>query len=612
MKYYPFSNSDISTLLELVSEKQFILLESARFDKNNYRSILFKEFDKIVTFTSKTNPETFFKSIETYLTKGYWVSGYFDYGLGQFLDEALISKKEPDDHLFAWFGICKKPLIIDHRKPLNKQIPHSVTCDSSGEFQIERLKTNISKKEYCDAISSIKKHLKNGDTYQVNYTFKKKFDFRGSVKQLYKKLRNSQPTSFMAIINTGDRSILSLSPELFFRTKDNQILTRPMKGTIKRGKTTKEDSINRNRLADSLKNRAENVMIVDLLRNDMGRVAKEVIVSSLFDIEKYKTVFQMTSTIKAKLNDKLGLYELFKAIFPCGSITGAPKVKTMEIINKLEKEARGIYTGSIGYFSPEGESCFNVAIRTLDIKGDKGELGIGGGIVVDSVDNCEFDEALLKSSFLTQNQAEFSLIETMLWEKEKSYWLCDLHLSRLKDSADYFDYPFNTMDLRDELKKLEEKLDKSDKYKIRILLDKYGSFSISHDKINEENFPSHNVAFSSIKVNSKDVFLYHKTTNRELYNREWKKARNKGLADYIFTNEKGEITEGCISNIFIKKGDVLYTPPVKSGLLPGVLRESLIREGKAKEKVLQKKDLLTADNIFISNSVKGLFEVFLK
>jgi para-aminobenzoate synthetase/4-amino-4-deoxychorismate lyase len=312
----------------------------------------------------------------------------------------------------------------------------------------------------------------------------------------------------------------------------------------------------------------------------------------------------MTSTIQAKLRNDITVKEIFSAIFPSGSVTGAPKIKTMQLIKNLEKEPRCIYTGAIGYISPERNMCFNVAIRTISVTGDKGQMGIGGGIVYDSEAKNEYTEALLKSKFLTQKFSKFSLIESMLWQKDKGYFLLEEHLKRLKNSGNYFSIPVNLNKIRQALKTLEKRLN-DEKFKIRILVSGLGQFKIENEPLEDIDEPV-KLKVSHCRINPQDIFLYHKTTQRKLYDEELGKARKKGFFEVSFLNIHEEVTEGSISNIFVKKGGILYTPPLKCGLLPGILRENLIKRGKAKEKVIKLADFLKADNIYIGNSVRGL------
>jgi para-aminobenzoate synthetase/4-amino-4-deoxychorismate lyase len=351
-------------------------------------------------------------------------------------------------------------------------------------------------------------------------------------------------------------------------------------------------------------------MIVDLLRNDLGRIAQKVYVPQLFRVERYRTLYQMTSTIEAQLfKSHIKIKDIFTALFPSGSVTGAPKIETMDIIRKLEKEPRGIYTGAIGYISPQKNACFNVAIRTILLNHGKGELGIGGGIVDDSVEKYEYEEALLKARFLAERFPRFSLIETMLWQENKGYFLLDLHLERLQKSCDYFSIPLDLKKLKKNLKIAQARL-RQGKWRIRILVDLTGSMNIERQPLEELNTPVR-VKVSAHRINPRNVFLYHKTTHRYIYDKEAEEARRQGFFEVIFLNTDGQLTEGAISNIFILKRGKLYTPALECGLLGGVLRRHLLREAKVKERILYPEDILKADKLYIGNSVRGLLEASL-
>jgi para-aminobenzoate synthetase/4-amino-4-deoxychorismate lyase len=354
-----------------------------------------------------------------------------------------------------------------------------------------------------------------------------------------------------------------------------------------------------------------------------------VSVQSLFDVETYETLHQMTSSIKGKLSHAVTLEEMFKALFPCGSVTGAPKIRTMEIIRELEAENRGVYTGAIGYLSPDGDAVFNVPIRTVVLQGDKGEMGIGSGIVWDSDPVAEWEECILKGRFLTRPAPEFSLIETMLWQPASGYWLLDLHIKRLAESAGYFLYPFELENLKAELENLAEDFRKDGSTgmrRVRLTLSRQGEISLTHTELPEGSIPVIDpavimkqeettelprVVFSRSNTDSHSPFLYHKTTLRELYDAEQAKAVNDGYYEVLFVNEKGEVTEGSYTTIFLQQAGKLITPPVSCGLLPGVFRSHLLQEfpDLVKEESFTLDDIDRADVVYVGNSVRGLIRV---
>ncbi|MFB3812633.1 MAG: aminodeoxychorismate synthase component I [Terriglobales bacterium] len=549
-----------------------------------------------------------FRQIEQHLALGRYVAGYFTYECGYHFEPAagtpiLIGP-------LAWFGIYEDVATFDHSSGDLRSRRELPNCDAeTHEVSLRGCRLEISRPDYCKRIAAIHDYIAAGHTYQVNFTDGVAFKFAGSPGSLYATLRQRQPVPYGALIHHGNRHILSFSPELFFRVSEGRIVTRPMKGTARRGRTTAEDCEIAAWLAADPKNRSENVMVVDLLRNDLGRICEcgSVRVDNLFAVEKYPTLLQMTSTVSGKLRSGLGLYELFRAMFPCGSITGAPKVRTMQIIRELERQPRGPYTGAIGFFAPTGESVFSVAIRTLVLEANRGTMGVGSGIVYDSVAEDEYAECRLKAEFLMKPGMRFALIESIRWDD--GYLLLDRHLQRLAASCEYFAFPWDAEALLEHLRANELALLRGTCYKVRVLLGADGQVQVENFAISDEPVPN-SVMLAPQRTHSDDIFLYHKTTRRELYNRIYTVARERGHADAIFQNERGEITEGAISNIFIEKDGMLLTPPTESGLLAGVYRaQVLATDARARECVLRLSDLQAADAIYICNAVRGLMKV---
>lgn len=580
----------------------YVFLETLSVTKEERHSFLFSDFKNILTFGPGDNLDLFFRRVENYSRKGYWLAGYFSYEFGYFLEQTHHRLRPRGKTPLVWLGVCRKPEVTVRK---NNPLRMASGLTVSPAYSVKNLRPNINRDEYTSKLRRIKAYLKQGLSYQVNFTFKEKFDFKGDVLSLYSDLRRSQPTPYSALINNGREYVLSLSPELFFRIDKNKITARPMKGTAKRGETDEEDFRREEVLKKSRKIRAENLMIVDLLRNDLGRISELVRAPKLFSIEKHPTLYQMTSTIEGRLKESSRLKDIFCSLFPCGSVTGAPKIKTMQIIKELEKEPRGIYTGAIGYVSPKGKTCFNVAIRTVRIKKNKGELGIGGGIVYDSDPGAEYEEARLKAKFFRERSEKASLIEGILWDKDKGYYLLSRHLNRLDKSAQYFSYSYSRREIR---KKLKEAVDGEKKsVKVRLILNPDGKITVDKTPIKKIKLPV-KIRISNKRIDPKDEFLYHKTTRRYFYDREREKGLTKGCFETVFLNEKGEITEGAITNLFICRDKSLYTPSLQSGLLPGVLREELIKRKKVREKILYLQDLKDADAVYIGNSVRGLIE----
>jgi len=582
----------------------YVFLETNYLDKDNSESLLFSNPLSIIEFNHNDNIKDFFSKIQKLSKKGLWLAGFFSYEFGYYLEPALSSCRKKNYTPLAWLGAFKKPLRIDHKNPQIKEESAPLFLDSN--YSINNIRPNIGHSQYAQQIKKIKHYLQEGLTYQVNYTFKVNFDFAGSPIDFYLDLRHTQPTSYSSLINTGRENFISLSPELFFKKEANKMTTRPMKGTTARGLNSEDEKELVAEFKKNKKIKAENLMIVDLLRNDLGRISDKVKVLKLFEVEKYRTLYQMTSTINADLKPRLGWQKIFSALFPSGSVTGAPKIKTMQLIQELEKEPRGLYTGSIGYIAPDKTACFNIAIRTAHIINSKGELGIGGGIVYDSDQQNELNEALLKGKFLIEKLPKLALIETILWDEATGYFLLDLHLERLKQSADFFCIPLDLRKLKIKLKNVISST--QGKQKVRILLHSNGY--IHAEKSNLVKLPeSIKVKISSQRLDPENKFLYHKTTNRGFYNQQKRLANQEGFFETIFLNTEGELTEGTISNIFIVKKGKMYTPALSCGLLPGVLRSHLINIGKASERILYLKDLLLAQKVYIGNSVRGLIPV---
>ncbi len=597
----------LNNLLSVIStHKNFVFLETSRRDKRNKVSYLFKNPLKIISCDSPDQIRPLIEKIESWLKKGYFAAGFISYEAGFGLEDALKGKKGQGFPLL-WFGIFKDIETFDHSR---FQFDDDISRDM---YDIGDVEMEISKKEYIGSIKRIKAYIEKGDTYQVNHTFKLDFSFTGSIPDFYLCLRSKQSVSYSALIKIDEKYILSFSPELFFKKEKGIIQVKPMKGTIGRGRLLNEDKQNAKTLHLCPKNRSENIMIVDLLRNDLSRISKKDSVGTrkLFSIEKYESLFQMTSTVEGKVRKGVSLYELFKATFPSGSVTGAPKISSMKIIDKLEKSPRKIYTGSIGFLAPDGDSVFNVAIRTLliDKSKKKGEMGIGSGIVYDSDPKNEYDECVLKAKFLTEKIKDFSLIETLLWEPDKGYPLLKFHLDRLCGSAKYFNYKYSKRAVTAFLNKLSKDFDNK-RYRARLLLGKSGEVSASYEILGKDDSPRI-ITFSSKRTDSADRFLFYKTTNRKFYDQEHKKYKKQGFFDVIFCNEKNEVTEGAIYNIFIKKGNKYYTPPVECGLLDGVYKRYIVAKKilNVEEKILWPDDIKTADKVILTNAVRGMVPV---
>lgn len=582
----------------------FVLLDnSTRLDAV---SLLFEHPVEIIRADRADEVEPALAALEAGLARGLHAAGFFAYELGYVLEPKLAQllperRKVP----LLWFGLYTEPCELT-----GAEVQSWLTQEAIGNPILGALAHSWDSVSYLKRFEKVQNYIRSGDIYQLNLTFKAKFNLDGSPLALYRDLRLKQRVAYGGLVDTGDATILSASPELFIRKYDRIIETRPMKGTAPRAGTLEDDAEVRRTLSTDVKSRAENLMIVDLMRNDLGRIADlgSVSVTDLFTVETFQTLHQMTSGVRAELRSGVGIVDILKAIFPPGSVTGAPKIRAIELIRELETEPRGVYCGAIGRFSPDGSALFNVAIRTavVDRKGT-GEMGIGSGIVADSDGVKEYAECLLKMKFLTDPVRHFELIETMLYEPGDGIWLRGYHLARLAASAAYFGFAFDAAKVRDAIDAaIAEKPD--ERRRIRLLLDEDGGVTVTTAP--QPSSPADAVmryVISDTRLNSADLFLYHKTTRRELYDREWKHySETLGADEVIYLNENGELAEGSRTTIFLERNGRLLTPRLAAGILPGTLRSALIDEGRAVEARLTIDDLNKAEAIYLGNSVRGL------
>jgi para-aminobenzoate synthetase/4-amino-4-deoxychorismate lyase len=576
-----------------------------------------------------------FRKIEHAVQAGKTVAGFFTYecgicfepkaGVRGSLDDKALA--QPQAQPLAWIGIYERAYRFDHAtgtfpdgEPPGLESFRGIQDEPLKDSPIEAA-LGLTEAQYAERIAAIHEWIRAGDVYQLNFTVPYSVRARGSVAALYARLRERQPVEYGAFIHwQAGRRILSFSPELFFRVDEDgggrRITTKPMKGTAARGRTTREDRERAEWLRNDPKNRSENVMIVDLLRNDLGRLAKfgSVHAESLFAVERYPTLWQMTSTVTGELRAEIGFHDIFRALFPCGSITGAPKVRAMQLLAELEEQPRGVYTGAIGFFSQQ-RTVFNVAIRTLELDAESGKMGVGSGIVIDSDAALEFGECVLKAEFLTGSanrfSERFSLLETMLWDG--GYPLLELHLDRLMDSADYFGFECERHVVRAALAEYACAFVGAERRRVRLLVDSGGRMNIGDELLVKSESGDPNTVRACVspkRTDAKDPMLYHKTTHRPLYAEAFKEAVNKGFDDVLFMNCAGEITEGAISNVFIEKAGRWLTPPVECGLLAGVYRRHLLEMlTGAEERVLYAEDLRRADAVYLCNAVRGLRRV---
>jgi para-aminobenzoate synthetase/4-amino-4-deoxychorismate lyase len=537
------------------------------------------------------------KRVESAVRDGYHAVGFLSYEAATGLDAAL-STKSPFDFPLLWFGIYQERSVLE--------MGAGTDAGKTDAHLLSPWFPTITENDYRKAVRRIRKYIAAGHTYQVNFTLRLKASFSGNPRALYRDLCQAQRARYCAFIDIGRYHILSASPELFFYLEKNELTVRPMKGTAARGRWPAEDLNSIRTLKQSEKERAENLMIVDLLRNDLGRISEtgSVTVDSLCDVETLETLHQMTSTIRSRIRPDVGLVELLRALFPCGSVTGAPKKRSMEIISELEDSPRGLYTGCIGYISPGMEQVnFNVAIRTVVIDSATGsaELGVGSGITWDSRPEAEYEECLAKGLFAQGPPPRFSLLESMLFEQDKGLFLLERHLLRLSESARYFGFPVNICSIREALSVYSAKL--AGTKKVRLSLSHSGVFLIESEELSERDesgIPL--IALAATRVDSTNPFLYHKTSLREVYQRE--QAARPDCVDVFFINEREEVTEAANNNLVIRKRGDLVTPPLESGLLPGTFRGHLLETGEVREQVITREDMDLAEEVFLINSVR--------
>ncbi|PVB60262.1 aminodeoxychorismate synthase component I [Labrenzia sp. 011] len=536
---------------------------------------------------------------------GAYAAGYLAYELGYAFEDALARTFEPTGEPLLWFGLYDRAeaLPLEAARAMLKAAGGAAPRVCDPVFDMDRA-------AYDAAFQRVRGHLARGDVYQVNLTLRAAFRYLGAPERLFEELMHRQPVEFAAFVRTTDRTVLSLSPELFLERKGNVLRTRPMKGTAPRGRHPSEDAAIAIALAKDPKQRAENTMIVDLMRNDLSRVARtgSVVVTKLCEVERYRSVHQMTSTVEARATQDTGFATLIERLFPCGSITGAPKLSAMRIARDLETGPRGIYTGAIGHLEPGGDFRLNVAIRTLVLRDDgSGEAGTGSGVVFDSGAAPEYDECLLKLKFMTQATPRFELIETMAFDPEEGYLLLERHLLRLQASAAYFGFPFDRQAVEATLADRAQVFRGAQR--VRLLLGAGGDLSVTATALTPPDGAAVTLVLAGEPVSSTDRFLFHKTTNRAFLDDARKDLQARtGCREVLFCNENGFLTEGSYTTLFVKRNGRLLTPALGHGLLPGTLRAGLLERGLAVEADLMPRDLLTADAIFVGNSVRGLMQ----
>ncbi len=581
----------------------YVLLDNS-LDRDGLR-LLFDAPLEIVVAHEPEDVVPALDRVQSALASGKHVAGFFSYELGLLLEPRLAHRLPKSRAVpLLWFAITGEPKQLTEVETLAWL---SARCAPHKAPQLTSV--SLDETAYLHRFDTAKRMIAQGDIYQLNLTFKARFEMSGPPEAHYLDLRKKQRVAYGAVISTDDFTVLSASPELFVRITDGIIETRPMKGTAARAPTLEADAAVKRQLAADMKQRAENLMIVDLMRNDVGRIAElgSVEVSDLYTVETYRTLHQLTSGVRAKLRPGIKLRDWLPAIFSPGSVTGAPKVRAMELISELETEPRGVYCGAIGWLAPNGDACFNVAIRTATVWPDgRAEMGIGSGVVWDSVGTSEYAECRLKMKFLTDPPAPLELFETMLYDGDKGIYLDQRHRDRLEASAAYFGIPYDDAAVAQAFRELPQRYGAT-RQRVRLVLGEDGRITVTAIALPPPDAKARmRFVVSEARVDPSDALLYHKTTRRALYDGEHARAaKDHGADEVIFLNTCGELAEGSRTNIFIERDGVLLTPAASCGLLPGTLRAELIAAGRAKDAVLTRADL-DVGRVYLGNSVRGL------
>ena len=561
-------------------------------DASANRWMVFSDPVDVLTARELGDVQTVVEEAENRVATGAWIAGFLCYEAAPAFDPAFLTRP-PGRLPLASFGVFGPPRAVEHLPP------------AAGDARSPAWRIEVARGPYRENIEKIRRQIAFGNTYQVNYTIRQHAAEVGDPWTLFRRIAWDAPHA--AWVDGGDYAIVSASPELFFDLSGERLVCRPMKGTAARGMTTRQDDEARASLEGSAKDRAENVMIADMVRNDLGRIATpgSVRTRSLYDVEKYRTVWQMTSTIEA--STAAPLTEILRALFPSASVTGAPKVASMRLIAGMEQSPRQAYTGCIGFLGPGRQARFNVAIRTalVDRQAGTAVYGVGGGIVWDSDADAEYQECLNKAMVLntTPDSLAFELLETMMWTRRDGCRLLEEHLARLAGSARYFDFRCDRDRIERDLRAFIEGLG-GFAHCIRLLLGRDGTVRLETREPPQEGADSVvRVRLARDPVDPCNPFLYHKTTRRGHYERALAMAGD--CDDVLLWNDRGEITESTIANVIVRINDGLYTPPVECGLLDGTLRRSLLAQGKVVERVVRVDELPVIDDLYLVNSVRG-------
>jgi len=580
----------------IAADTPFVLLDDARV-QGAAPARLYTGPRDVAVVHNKDDLPGLFERLRQARREGHHVAGYLGYEAGYALENIGVAARKNGGQPLAWFGIFDEYQIVE-RDAIASYLP-----DPVGAW-LSPIRPGISHSEYAKAFDKVLDYIKAGDIYQANFTFRAFANYAGNPLALYAAIRPNAAAGYGGAIWTGAHWHLSFSPELFFALKESRVTTKPMKGTARRRADPAGDEAAATGLRADPKQRAENLMIVDLLRNDLSRVcaAGSVEVPDLFRIESYPTIHQMTSTVTGELEAGRDVVDVIEAIFPCGSITGAPKIRAMQIIAEIEDSPRGLYCGSIGRIDASGDAAFNVAIRTFSLneKLKRVSLGLGSGLVADSTLDDEWAECLAKGDFAKMTGYPFDLIETMRFEPAHGLLRLELHLERMKESARALGFEFDRHAARNQLHAAIFHLEYT--CKIRLLLAPSGTIAIEVRDAPAAIDAPWRVGIAPLPVASDDFRLQHKTSDRYFYDDA--RAGAEGCDEILFTDADGFLTEGSFTSMFVERGGMLQTPPLARGLLPSVLRRELIDQGKAQEADLRPEDL--AGGFLLGNSLRGL------
>lgn len=569
----------------------WILFDDARSEGSPPR--LYADPREIIVARSIEEVLPALERIRAAISAGAHAAGYLAFEASYALDPRLIDSARTSDGPLLAFGLYD-----------GFEVPEiAALLPEADGAMVGKPRPRIERADYERAAGEVREHLFAGDYYQANLTFASDVAVAGDPLALYARLRRSSAAGWGGVIRHDDTVLLSLSPEQFFAIRDGVIEAKPMKGTAPRGSDPDADRSEAEALASDDKQRAENLMIVDLMRNDLARVSEtgSVEVPELFAVESFPTLHQMVSRIIARVRHGIDAIDVLQTIFPCGSVTGAPKLAAIEALRSLEPEPRGAYTGSMGWIEPGGDAAFNVLIRTLEWRqgATHARLGLGSGLVVDSIARDEWAECLLKGEYVRTQSQDFDLIETMRFDPEEGIRELDRHLDRLRASTDALDFRFDRHAARNELQAAT--FGRKDRAMVRLLLSRTGSMAIEVKRFDEPAETPVRVALAPLPVAPSDFRLRHKTTDRRFYDR----ARQQNAAfETIFVDPDGRLTEGSRTTIFVERNGKLLTPALERGLIPGILRGKLIDEGRAEEADLTPADL--AEGFIIGNIVRGL------